>query len=131
MTVNVTVRSSVLGVSDVVRYAMARTRSCTNAFVAAEFNVSVSRSPFVTMPSFAVPLDSEIVANVVDPPVCTFDPESVMPLTSEIDNSSAASLLAVIWIVNVPPFQSPSPSRSFAVAAASIRTGLPPSCSSV
>ena len=38
---------------------------------------------------------------------------------------SAASLLAVICTVSVPPFQSALPSESFAVADASICTGLP------
>ncbi len=43
--------------------------------------------------------------------------------TSPIEISSAASLLAVIWIVSEPPSQFPS--VSLAVAVASMTTGLP------
>ena len=55
--------------------------------------------------------------------ICPLPVFTVMLPMSPIEISSAASLLAVIWIVSDPPSQLPS--VSLAMAAASITTGLP------
>ena len=103
-----TVRASVLGLPDVLRYDSARTRLCTRASVASLLNVTVSIVPPVSTPPDTLALPNFLL------PSLTSLLLTEMPPNAPIDISSMLSALDTICTVSVPFFQSSSASVTVA-----------------